>query len=188
MRMRGCAARARVTGARGSPARGRHGEARAADRGRHVQAARRRRGSRHQDVRRPALRVPRHGFTVVAAPRARRLRRPTVVAALSVTAAILAAAGGATAAAAGTVGAQGAGPSVAFTRILGGQRPAGARAVAVDGEGNTYVTGDTSATGFPAASLILPVHAQTAAFVVKLDASGRIVYAKVLGGDRVTSG
>ena len=81
-------------------------------------------------------------------------------------------------------------PSIAFTRSLGGSGSDVARAVAMDRDGNTYITGDTSSADFAAAEVrrLAPRGAATAAFVAKLDATGRLVYATVFGGDRVSSG
>jgi hypothetical protein len=81
-------------------------------------------------------------------------------------------------------------PVVAFSRVLGGSGADAARAVAVDLDANTYITGETSSPDFPATAppRRAPSAAREFAFVAKLDTAGRVVYATLLGGDRITSG
>jgi hypothetical protein len=80
---------------------------------------------------------------------------------------------------------------------VGGEK---AYAIAVDGAGNAYVTGDTSSTTFPTKNAFQPAHADydpasiyeaayTDAFVTKLNATGTaLVYSTFLGGTGDDSG
>jgi len=81
-------------------------------------------------------------------------------------------------------------PSIAFARTLAGSGPDAARAVAVDREGDVYVTGETGSADFPATRRArrAPAKGGAQAFVAKLDARGKLVYATLLGGDRYSSG
>jgi Beta-propeller repeat len=80
--------------------------------------------------------------------------------------------------------------AIVSATTLGESASSTGRAVAVDAEGNTYVTGDTASADFPVrgARRLAPRGARVAAFVAKLDPSGRIVYATVLGGSRYSAG
>jgi hypothetical protein len=72
-----------------------------------------------------------------------------------------------------------------FSRVLGGSGADAVKAIAVDRRGNTYVTGETASREFEGVrNRGVPI----SAFVVKLDPAGRVVYARVLGGTRYTSG
>lgn len=59
------------------------------------------------------------------------------------------------------------------------------KAIAVDSNGNAYVTGDTTSTDFPTTQGVLQTRYGSLgdAFVTKLNATGRIVYSTFLGGD-----
>jgi hypothetical protein len=81
-------------------------------------------------------------------------------------------------------------PTIDFSTQLVGSAPGTGLGVAVDGAGDTYVTGETSSANFPTAH---PLQAQPkgktqSAFVAKLDPSGALVYATYLGGGGYTSG
>lgn len=71
-----------------------------------------------------------------------------------------------------------------------GTLPGIARAVAVDGAGNTYLTGETDAADFPTRRALRPRRTGhgTDAFVVKRDRAGRVVWATLLGGSRNDTG
>ncbi|MEQ1828256.1 MAG: SBBP repeat-containing protein [Pirellula sp.] len=85
------------------------------------------------------------------------------------------------------------GSALLYSTYLGGSEGfATSRAIAVDGAGNAYVTGDTSSVDFPTQNPLQPIHAdeflgQTSgysdAFVSKLNATGTaLVYSTYLGG------
>jgi hypothetical protein len=79
------------------------------------------------------------------------------------------------------------GSRLVYSTYLGGSADDQAFDVAVDGAGNTYVTGFTTSTDFPTtAGGFQPSHAvahEFDAFVAKLDATGsRLVYSTYLGG------
>lgn len=82
----------------------------------------------------------------------------------------------------------GGGVSLKFSTYLGGSGGSAneeARDIAIDSQGNAYVTGTTYSTDFPASSAALqPTPGGLSdAFVVKVDASGgNLVYATYLGG------
>lgn len=89
--------------------------------------------------------------------------------------------------------------SVAYATYLGGSRPDQARAVAVDAEGNAWITGDTTSADFPVtAGAAQPTfHGEITlgplrfgdAFVTKLDPSGsKLLYSTYLGGSAPDSG
>jgi hypothetical protein len=71
-----------------------------------------------------------------------------------------------------------------YSTYLGGRGSESARAIAVDADGNAYVTGDTSSTNFPTVNPVQPAFGGiNDAFVVKLDPEGSMfLYATYLGG------
>ena len=76
-------------------------------------------------------------------------------------------------------------PVLVYSTYLGGSGSDGGSAIAVDGSGNAYVTGDTNSTNFPTAN---PLQARNGgasfnAFVTKINAAGSVrVYSTYLGG------
>jgi beta-propeller repeat-containing protein len=74
-------------------------------------------------------------------------------------------------------------PTLSFSTYLGGAGEDDATAIAVDGSGNAYITGQTNSTSFPSASrtLILPGGGFDV-FVCKLNAAGVIQYLTFVGG------
>ena len=75
--------------------------------------------------------------------------------------------------------------SLVYSTYLGGGRVDEGHGIAVDSEGNAYVTGRTSSTDFPTRNALQPVKWGEIydAFVAKLDASGSdLVYSTYLGG------
>ena len=82
-----------------------------------------------------------------------------------------------------------AGDQFLYATYIGGsgyEEPAG---LAVDADGNAYVTGQTDSWDFPTISALQSSrHGMDDAFVTKLDASGSIVYSTYLGGNGEDSG
>lgn len=78
-------------------------------------------------------------------------------------------------------------PILVYSTYLGGAGSEFAYAVAVDGDGNAYVTGYTDSADFPGASQIQTTKgSSTEAFVLKVDAAGsNVVYATWIGGNNV---
>jgi len=76
------------------------------------------------------------------------------------------------------------GLSLVYSTYLGGNLIDKANAIAVDGSGNAYVTGQTSSTDFPTVNAEQAIVAgETDAFVAKLNAGGSaLVYSTYLGG------
>ncbi|MDP9121298.1 MAG: SBBP repeat-containing protein, partial [Acidobacteriota bacterium] len=77
-----------------------------------------------------------------------------------------------------------AGTAIVYSTFLGGDGASG-QAIAVDGAGNAYVTGNAGSTAFPGAGgrAIRPANAGDSIFVTKIDAAGTaIVYSTFLGG------
>ncbi|HEU5103458.1 MAG TPA: SBBP repeat-containing protein [Roseiflexaceae bacterium] len=71
-------------------------------------------------------------------------------------------------------------PALAYSSYLGGAGDDGAKAVAVDSQGNMYVAGTTYSDPFPGAA---GERRDTNAFVVKLDPSGtQVIYSTLVGG------
>jgi hypothetical protein len=81
-------------------------------------------------------------------------------------------------------------PTISFVRFLGGSDTDQARAVAVDGLGNTYVTGSTYSGDFPAVGGVVEGSKSggSDAFVTKLGAGGFILFSTFLGGADDDSG
>jgi hypothetical protein len=76
-------------------------------------------------------------------------------------------------------------PVLSYSTYLGGSSSvSGGSGIAVDAEGNAYVTGTTSSTDFPTLDAIQPVlHGPSDAFVTKINADGSaLVYSTYLGG------
>ena len=67
-----------------------------------------------------------------------------------------------------------------YSKFLGGSSGGAGRAIAVDINGNAYVTGVSS--GAFSSTSGLPTCSDTGAFVVKLGANGAVKYAACLGG------
>lgn len=91
------------------------------------------------------------------------------------------------------------GSALLYSTYLGGSGGFdSSRAIAVDGAGNAYITGDTSSADFPTQNPLQSVHADnfagstsgySDAFVTKLNASGTaLVYSTFLGGSADDSG
>ena len=82
------------------------------------------------------------------------------------------------------------GSALVYSTYLGGSDRDRGGDIALDSQGNTYVTGFTSSTDFPTANAVQPViGGSTDAFVAKLDASGsELIYSTYLGGNLIDSG
>ncbi len=75
------------------------------------------------------------------------------------------------------------GTRVIYATYLGGGGQDNGTAIAVDGDGNAYVTGYTDSSDFPVRNALQPTRAGAFnAYVVKLNPTGSIVYSTLLGG------
>ncbi|MGZ4876773.1 MAG: SBBP repeat-containing protein [Candidatus Angelobacter sp.] len=79
------------------------------------------------------------------------------------------------------------GSHLVYSTYLGGSSGEMGRAIALDSEGNAFVTGDTSSQDFPVKNAFqthcpVPFGACNAAFVAKLNTNGRLVYSTYLSG------
>ena len=80
-------------------------------------------------------------------------------------------------------------PTLAFSSYLGGSDDDYAYGVAVDGAGDSYITGETDSPDFPATTGISTSSGGEAVFVTKLNAAGTsVVYSTVLGPGAPTLG
>lgn len=77
-------------------------------------------------------------------------------------------------------------PVLVYGSYLGGAGAERAGRVAVDGNGNVYLTGETASSDFPLGSGVskhsIGVGSNTDAFVAKFDSTGALVYVTYLGG------
>lgn len=80
-------------------------------------------------------------------------------------------------------------PVTSTSTHLGGRGDDRAYAVALDADGNVYVTGETDSTGFPPVDRLDSVVPEIDVFVVKLDWRGRrMLYTTIFGGSFADSG
>lgn len=80
-------------------------------------------------------------------------------------------------------------PTIVASTTLGGAEADAARGVALDGEGNAYVTGDTLSADFPVKDPVQAPGSGADVFVAKLDRTGRrLIYATYLGGSHFDVG
>ncbi|MGB7763214.1 MAG: SBBP repeat-containing protein [Bryobacteraceae bacterium] len=73
--------------------------------------------------------------------------------------------------------------TVAYFVYLGGSSTDQAAAMAVDAQGNAYITGNTTSSDFPVTSGFSgPFHSGAVPFAIKLDPAGAVVYATLFAG------
>jgi hypothetical protein len=78
-----------------------------------------------------------------------------------------------------------AGTQKVYATYLGGTNDEEGTGVAVDGNGNAYVTGRTNSSNFPTVNALRPTLAgQQDAFVTKLTSAGSAIYSTYLGGSQ----
>ena len=79
-------------------------------------------------------------------------------------------------------------PLLIYSTFLGGEKTDEITGVAVDKDGNTYITGETTSVDFPVVNpAIAKPAASVNAFVTKINAAGdKILYSTYLGGDSNT--
>lgn len=80
--------------------------------------------------------------------------------------------------------------NIIWATYLGGDASDFGRALALDGAGNAYITGETGSSDFPttAAALQAAMAGVTDAFITKLSPTGALVYSTYLGGDDLDFG
>lgn len=81
-----------------------------------------------------------------------------------------------------------AGSALIYATYLGGIGNDTAAGVALDPSGNIYVTGQTQSTNFPTLNPVQVSGSESDAFVVKMNASGQVLYSTYLGGTGVNNG
>jgi hypothetical protein len=80
------------------------------------------------------------------------------------------------------------GSALIYATYLGGIANDTAAGVALDPFGNIYVTGQTQSANFPTANPLQATGSESDAFVVKMNASGQVMYSTYLGGTGLTNG
>jgi hypothetical protein len=81
-----------------------------------------------------------------------------------------------------------AGSQLIYASYLGGMGNDTAFAVALDPAANVYLTGQTQSSNFPVLNALQPTCSESDAFVVKLNASGQVLYSTYLGGTGSSTG
>ena len=84
-----------------------------------------------------------------------------------------------------------AGSAISYVAHIGGEGEDEGKGIALDGNGNAYITGQTKSLDFPITTSALKpacAHPCRNAFVTKIDASGMIVYSTYLGGTLADTG
>jgi photosystem II stability/assembly factor-like uncharacterized protein len=77
--------------------------------------------------------------------------------------------------------------TVQWATFLGGSDQDAPVALALDAQGNAYVTGNTTSPDFPATVPLLGVLGQAYAFVTKFSPDGMIAFSAVIGGENVNT-
>jgi len=80
------------------------------------------------------------------------------------------------------------GSALVYATYLGGVANDTAAGVALDPSGNIYVTGQTQSANFPTVNPLQATGSESAAFVVKMNATGQVQYATYLGGTGLNNG
>jgi hypothetical protein len=73
-------------------------------------------------------------------------------------------------------------PTVTYSTYLGGSMEDDGNAIAVDGSGNAYITGQTDSTDFPAHGGVVATAGGFDVFVTELNPLGAIVFTTLVGG------
>ena len=81
-----------------------------------------------------------------------------------------------------------AGTRLVYATFMGGIGNDTASGVALDPAGNVYLTGQTQSSNFPTFQALQTVYSESDAFVVKLNASGQVLYSTYLGGTGMNIG
>ena len=79
-------------------------------------------------------------------------------------------------------------PEIVYSTYIGGQDVDEVLAIAVDEQGNAYVTGWTASTDFPVLNAYQPDFRGVDAFVTKLDPNGQLVFSTYFGGNGSENG
>jgi len=83
------------------------------------------------------------------------------------------------------------GTAVVYSTVLGGNMSSGATKIALDGSGDAFITGSTTAGNFPlvnAAQTSGPQGTSVTGFVTELNATGQLAYSTYLGGSQNSQG